>query len=514
MLCYTSNDPYMHRDQLLLRLVATMNNGEKQAFSLLASIQKPKPEYQILFERLSRQLRKKGWGNYEMPRQLAGIGNLSRAKKKLYEQLMKCFRTRYGTFFKPFELEEKILDAVLLKKKGLAVQSEKLLQQVKVEAQHFGCHHQHFRILNQQYKFIINSQKKGMLAQLQSLREEKQRVLDYINMEEEFEFLRYRAMLFFRRDNNLRKEEVAMEVEQLLQQLLQKASLATTFMAQISRLEALATLYQLKAEMDNALRQHRKLLAIWEQTEHQHFVQAYPNRYKLHVYNYLNALVKVRAFNEFDEGVQKLRQFETHFLEEEVEDFQNIEFLQFLKLINTGQFAEAREHVKAIEQPLFSYRQQMERMVESRMITWMYNIGIFFFITEDFAAAENWFLAVVNQRQSKEQRIDLVHLSHIFLLFVYFEKQQWDQWERLKESSKKYLRRQDAFFAFEKLVLRYLQAYEGGETRAIQQATLEQLLVELEQPVHTSTIRNGLEEIKLWVRSRKDEVSMIALVSE
>ncbi|GJM32081.1 MAG: hypothetical protein DHS20C18_10820 [Saprospiraceae bacterium] len=503
----------MPQDRSILNLIYSLNESEKRYFSLFVQMHKNKKDYFELYKKLNKHTGNREKTTERIPSKIKGISNLSRAKKQLYEQLMRSLRLKYEREFKETELNNAICEAFLLKKKGLARQSEERFAQIKKEAMHYECHYQVCTIIDKQLRLAMNNLKKGMMESMLSLHEEKERVLQQIIEEERFEKMRHQAFLLFRSDSDIRRATIAGEVETLIEILLKTGHTANTFFSQNACFDALALLYRLKLDHTEALRYYRKILSLWNKEEHHHFREAFADFYKLHIYNYLNTLHLTAQYEEFDQRLKEARKLKLSFLEDEVEDFQNIEFLKFLQLINTNKFVEAQQLIPEIETRLLSYSDRVECMIESRKITWLYNIAVFYFIIEEFDSAETWFLRLFSLSFSKEQRKDLKYLSKIFLLIIHYEKGYPRDEERLQKSTLKYLKRNEAYLDFEKIVLHELNALSSYPTDLKRKkATLVSFQQKIEEIKRAKSIRNGVEEIGLWIQSRLDGVPIQSII--
>lgn len=503
----------MALNALLYELIKSLNPREKQFFSLFVKRQKKTRDYLLLFDWINKQASDDPeQASLVMPKQVTGVGNLSRAKRQLYEHLMFSLRVKYDGAFIEIEISNRIFAAHLLRKLGLSKYSAKKYEEAKKLAERYECHYQHCAVIDHQLNLALNGLRKGLLERIQSLHEEKARVLERMHQQEQFARYGHQAMMFYRRDSNIRQQDKASKVEELLEELLKRQHTANTFLAQSSCLEALAILHRLKSEKAASLKCYEKLMLHWDAPEHQHFKDAYNRKHRLHFYNYLNALHTTSNYGEFEQLLEQVKPVRHQFLEDKVEDFQNIEFLRFLKHINTGEFEEAKAHIKRIEGELMQYAERKGRMVEARKITWMYNIAIFYFVTEDFSSSEVWFLRLQYLALGKEQRRDLVYLSYIFLLLIYYENNNWDQLSSLHQRSKKFLERKAAYLDFEKEVFRCID-HLANRPELSRQETLLKLQHSVEEEQSKKQIRNGLEEINLWLRSRLENVTMATLLS-
>ncbi len=503
----------MVRDILLLKVIAALDKNEKQYFSALSK-ERSGQEHLLLYKKLNHLIASSDQEISSIPDRIKKkIKNYSRAKQTLYRQLMRALRLKYEKFPIENELNTKIHEAYLLKKKGLAIQSNQQFEIVKKEAVKYECHQQICAILDHQLMLSMNNLKKGMMDRVLTLHEERERTLQHMLAVERFEKCRHQAFLLFRCHGDIRQEELAKRVEHLIELLLKTEHQAPTFFAQNACFDALALLYRLKMDKQNALRNYQKMLTLWNQKEYLHFKKKYPDRYKLHIYNYLNTLQWAKEYEEFDKWLDEARRLLPVFLDDEVEDFQNIEFLNFLKLINTNQFLEAQKMVPEIETQLLTYADKVESMIESRKITWFYNIAVFYFIIEKFDLAETWFLRLFSLTASREQRNDLKSLSKIFLLIINHEKGGHQDEELVQQSTRRYLDRHNAYFTFEKQLLDQLKSLSALNGDLVKkQAILTSLLEYLQKIKKENIIRNGIEEINLWVRSRLENKLIIDLL--
>ena len=510
--CYTSKPVFMSKDLLLCRLIVSLDESEKRYFSLLTQLQKNEKAYVELYKKLNRHANKGVESLLKVLNKQNEIANISRTKKQLYEQIIRSLRLKHEQVSVQHQLNIRIFEAFLLRKKGLSIQSYEQLESLKKEAYRYECYHQICTIIDHQLKLSLNNTKKGILEQVLSLHEEKQRALKQLMEIERFQSYKHQAFLLFRRDSSIRKSEVARRVEDLMEELVKTVNQATSFFSKAAHLEALALLYRLKMDTPEARRHYQKLLSLWELPEYKHICNAFYYDYKLHLYNYMNVLHLSGEHEAYDEQLAKASLVAPRFLEDEVEDFQNIEFLSFLKAINSGAFELAEALVPEIELKLDTYSRKMEQMIDARKITFQYNIAIFYFAMENFHAAESWFLRILTDTSSREQRIDLKFLSRVFLLVVYYEKGTPFDEEKLQTNTQRYLERNKSYLTFERMVLNSIKQLSHSDKAAENKRILNTLRTELKELKAEKKIRNGLEEIILWAQSKIEGQSMRALL--
>ena len=494
----------MPLSHVILKLIYSLNEWEKRNFTQFSQYQRDKKEYLNLYNQLNQKIRKSNdFPKKDFP-EIKGIKNLSRAKINLQEALFRSLRFKYEKSSIENQLNCQIHDAFLLRKRGLSLLSYDYLQKTKLEAIKYEQFHLVLSVIDKQLSLAMNNLKKGMMEKMLGLHQEKKEALNNILMEEEFMVLRHNAFLLFRRDNNLRKKETAEEVENLFKILFKKIAKATTFFSKNHLHDALALLYRLKRKPEDAVSEYEKILHLWEkESAHTHFKFAFPDLYKIHIYNYLNTILRLKRYDIFDEKLKEVSQYSPRFLEEEVEDYQNIEFLRFLKYMNTGQWEEAKAMAPEIGKKLKHYSRKMEVLIESRKISWLYNIGVLYFVLEDFREAESWFIEIITQTLGKEQRLDIQYLSRILILIVYYEKGAPHDEKLLEESTTKFLKRNQTYLDFEKIVITNLRKLRNlrNDYQDIN-GQLRDFSKELKSLKKNSPIRNGLEEIELWISNK------------
>lgn len=497
----------MNRDKLLLKLVGSLDRNEKITFSKYYDGEKGKRSYNILYRfigrLLSNQIDKE---ELVIPRSIAGISNMARAKQSLQDNLLASLRIHYNGCVQETSLDEGILDAILLKKRGLAIQSEGLFKKHKKTAERYAFHYHHCRIIDHLLSLATNGYEKDLMGAIRGLNEEKTRVLEYIKIEQHFENCYRKAGLLVRTKSDDRTGAADQQIDQLCNDLLFGALKPATFLSEIYKLRALIVCYHMKQEREEMFSYFQQLLDKWEAPENKHFKEAYSLIYRIDLYNYLSLSSSLNCDLLYQQLYEKATALKSDFLDEKVEHFQNVEFAVLRRLLKDEEFDEAKRHIARIEPLMDDYYGRIEKIVEARAMSWKYNIAIAFFLSDDFNEAESWFLKIRYEPKSKDQKRELIYASMILLLIVYYEKGQTEKLEKYRESSRKYLERKKVYFDFERMIMSVIHQLDNPNTD--KKAIFEKLREDLKAE---SGKVSGVIEIDHWAESKLLEVSMTEL---
>ena len=148
-------------------------------------------------------------------------------------------------------------------------------------------------------------------------------------------------------------------------------------------------------------------------------------RYKISLSNYLSALFKKQ---DFDTVLDTIDQLEQKNKKTQLEEAMVLELKCVHKLLiytNTYQFDAARDMIPEIKKGLQSH----PFPISKRMAIW-YNIGVLFFILEDFPRCQEW-LSKVTKGHNTGTREDLRIFSNLLMVICHYELDEDDKMDKL-----------------------------------------------------------------------------------
>jgi len=134
--------------------------------------------------------------------------------------------------------------------------------------------------------------------------------------------------------------------------------------------------------------------------------------------NYLNNIVRYNEpKDQFLAVLRQLKNFETNSPFDEVVQFSNIYYSEFLYYLKQGDFEKMGKLIPALLEGLEKYKNAIEL---GRQIVIWYNLSIYYFIKEDFDSTNLWIQKILNNGK-KSRRIDFYYNGKVFELLIHYE---------------------------------------------------------------------------------------------
>lgn len=484
----------------LFDLIKKMSPSEKRHFKLNSQSDLKEKKYMILFEAVEampiydeKLLKKK------LVEGKFSTANLAVAKVNLTKLILKSLRSFSEKNSPEQLLLSKLMEADILKKKGLYAQAIKLLEKNKATAQFYGMHHYVFAILDRLLFFNINLFSKGSDRKIKLILEEIEHHKNVLNKEIELRILKEKALLLFI-TKSLRQSETISTLEALeCHELLKSINNEDTFFAKLYFFFTHACIKHAKRDFEAANPIYLKILELWDR--HPHLRELHPRLFKSDITNYLNSCLTLGDFsNNFDTWLERFISIEDNNFDEEAGSFKDYYHIFLLYLLNTRKFERALDLIPNIEKGLKLYKL---RINEARENVMRFNVFTALFINEKFSEALDW-LNTMSLGNKFDSKADIQALARIMQVIVHYELGHAQIIDYMRTSVYRNLKRQEQLHEFERTILEHIRQLEQVTDKRAKQSLFQLLLDKLVLIGDTQgwSKITGLEEIAAWAESR------------
>ncbi len=484
----------------LFDLVKRLSTVEKRYFILNTQLQKGEKSYLSLYKELEMM---EEYDEEALKAALDNLGlntaNLPAAKNQLMKMILKSLRS-FNENEKPEQtISSMLLEADILKRKGLYASSLKLLEKAKATARHYELHYQIFEILNRQVNQSIDMLHKNPSKDINALFEEIENLTQTVQTETEMRLLANK-LLWVLTSLPLKRPSTVALVNEIEQKLTQKGiNEDDSFFARTYYLQAKGFINYVKGDFVSANTIHQKILELWER--YPHIRDSNRVMYKGYIYNYLVNCNRLGDYHEFEQWLNKLSTVDDMNYDEEATSFINRYKIQQLYLLNTRQFEKALELVSIIEVGLQRYK---PKITKSSEMTFRFIVFITLFINEKFVAALDWLDTMTLDNKFKG-KADLIALVRIMQLVVHHELGHARFLENMHNTVYRRLKKEQQLHEFERTILNSIKQLEQAKNnKLLKMQTYTELHEKLKAIGEKYGYNNitGLEEITCWAESK------------
>lgn len=407
----------------LFDLIKSLNEKEKNYF-----LQRPKkgkedesPQYVAIFEAIDAMYEydeAKLINNLLKSKMISDRRNFPEAKKNLHTVLMKSLRNYHSEKTRLIKLQEARTNISILLEKGLWEQAQRAMRKARKLADSGGLklYDLEFSLLDRRITRQVQDNAPDTLPALQA---ESEAIMTQLSKElllmREYE----KIFLIARNENELNGE-----VEQLPQKIdeiignehdtyLKKAS----FDSQTHYFSLYGLYYRLKKEFAAAKKIFSKLLSLFEETEGALQELDFQERYLNALNNYFNVCYASDTLHaEYETIISKIQKIPSDNYSLKVKRFYIETYIKMMHFFKLQQYADV---VKLAPKTLEKLEEFHDNIVINRRLTFLFNIAIAYFLTEDYVKALQMVNRIINDRKFRiRSDIQLrAKLIRVILLF-------------------------------------------------------------------------------------------------
>jgi tetratricopeptide (TPR) repeat protein len=412
----------MASGESLFSLIQTLSTSEKRSFTLNNNLQKKNkkdPNYKEVFSVLGKL------GAYDKEEILFKLGEemtkekLKHAEEYLYKKLVATLKISYTKKSVNVQLQDLILEAQVLDERGLHQKAIDIFKRSEKLALEYHKNTFLLEIIPKKAAAIIALEKNNIKEQIDAAYQTAHNAVTILKEEMTYRHENVKVTTMFRTNNNGVKtnENLLEEITNIYQETLNKGFPVTgSFFSKYYYHNILALSSRLLKEHDLAVKHQKEAIEVWEQ--HPHIINKDVSSYMLQLANQINYLISVKEYDEAEVIIKKLANLKTSNSDEKGEQFQNVYFYQQRIYLNQKKYEANKDLLEEIEAGLKKYKGKIN---VSRELAFLYNIGLSFWLSNDFEKALDWLGKIPGSNRFNEHRPDIVRNVHLLQLAIFYE---------------------------------------------------------------------------------------------
>jgi hypothetical protein len=442
---------------ILFQLIRSLEKAEKRHFKLYINRNSSNENLKIvqLFDALDKA---KEYDEKQLLKKVKDIqkSQLSNLKAHLYKQILASLRLLKSTDSLDLQLNEQFDYAHILYKKGLYLQSLKILEKTKAQAKS-----------NQKYSFlpqIINLEKRieslhitrSMEDRAESLSNEAMEVSKHIDIVARLSNLSLLLYSWYIKNGHARNEQDEEKLKQFLKaQLPNDAWEQTGFYERMYLYQSYAWYAFIRRDFLMYYRYSQKWINLFHENPLMKRVET--GHYIKGLHNLLNAHFDIRNYKKFQETLTELEAFSKT---ERVQENDNFRIHSFIYISQarmnqhfmSGSFEQSMSLVQEIEDRLKEY----ELFIDNhRVLVLNYKIATLYFGNNDFEKSIDYLHKIIHQ--STDLRYDLQCYARLLHLLAHFELGNHELIEHLAKSVYRYMAKMKNATALEREMFKFLR---------------------------------------------------------
>jgi hypothetical protein len=499
---------------ILFQLIHSLEKSEKRHFKLYIKRSSSKEELKIvqLFDALDRM---KDYDEKLLLRKLDGITKpqLSNLKTHLYKQVLASLRLLKSADSMDLQLNEQFDYAHILYKKGLFLQSLRILERTK----EIAWANQKFNFLTQ----VIALEKRieglhitrRILDRAESLAAEAIEISNHIDMVARLSNLALRLYGWYVRYGHARNEEDEAGVKEFMKQNLPPTAWKQTgFYERLHLYQSYAWYAFVRQDFLQYYRYTQKWVDLFD---HQPLmIRVETGHYIKGLHNLLNAHFDLRNYSEFPKTLTK---FEIFAKTDRVQQHDNFRIQAFLYITQAkvnqhfmlGTFKDGLALVPDIEDKLEEYALFIDR---HRVLVLTYKIGMLYFGSGDYDTCIDYLQKIIND--NVDLRYDLQCYARLLHLLAHYELGNYALMEPLTKSVYRFMAKMENLTGIEEEMFRFLR-HSFQVTRQELKIELEKFLSKIKQFENNrfETRAFAYLDIVSWVEAKVNNKTMSEIIA-
>ncbi len=500
---------------ILFQLIKSLEKAEKRHFKLYIKRSSGKEELKIvrLFDALDKQ---KEYDEKTLLKKLDDVTKpqLTNLKTHLYKQVMASLRLLKSTDSLDLQLNEQFDYAHILYKKGLFLQSLRIIERAKEIAN-----------ANQKFNFLpqlIALEKRienlhitrSMQDRAEKLSAEANEVSRHIDMVARLSNLALQLYSWYIKHGHARNEEDEADVKKFMKENLPPDAFTQTgFYERLFLYQSYGWYAFIRQDFLQYYRYTKKWVELF--TEQPLMIRVETGHYIKGLHNLLNAHFDLRNFSEFEKTVKI---FEKVAQTERVKDHDNFRIQAFIYIsiarINQhfmmGTFKQGLSLIPGIEEKLENYHLFIDH---HRVLVLNYKIAMLYFGSGDFNRCIDYLQRIINDKT--DLRYDLQCYARLVHLMAHYELGNDMLMEPLTKSVYRFMARMDNLTVVEEAMFKFLRKSISLSPRQLK-PELEKFLFDVKhlEKNRFETRSFAYLDIISWVESKVYEKPMGAVIQE
>jgi len=479
-------------------LIHSLSQSEKRYFKLFAAQQGDDKNYIKLFDLIAGQKESDEKAILRKIKDKNFILTLPVIKNYLYKQILKSLRSYQTKHSVEFQIHNILSEVDILKKKGLPLQSLKLIKKGLNLTSKYQLPNLELTLLRKKISLAFSSVSK----EYESFLLETTKEIEIATLNSKYYNKIYSELLFWSllerkgKNETINFEDLKKKWKRIKNELPEIEKLS--FYPKVYYVNIESKIARFGNDKEKLLELSEKLLRLWKSNPH--IIEQKPNEYIVYANNYLISCQYLKYWHKFPPLLKELKKLSIQNFNQAGEAFQVIAFQELFYLLNTQKFEEAEKSVAYIEEGLEKYKAKVH---DARRLTFYYNISILYMMMKNYDKALDWMLKIVTY-QKTEHRLDLQRIAPFFELIYHYELGNLMLVNSKITTLRIRMRRKGKLSDFEKSLLSNLKKLctkvGKDELEAIRKKFLEEM-----ELIHESEPGLGTEECVIWLKDKSNK---------
>ena len=449
------------------------------------------------------------------------IQNLTSETANLYNLVLKKFMSLTNRESIDDKMENTFREVIFLQERGLFAKAQRMLKKLKKDA----IKHKQNKLLLEISEFERRIKRNANKHKnLDSILEIKKKELEFVEaLELDVKFVKLEVELrdiydriFYLSQNvsgierNIVRAKLT-EIETALNNI--DETQCNCFNSKILYLNSKVELYHLKSDKDAVFKCVKKMQQIYESQKNSS--KNLDFKFINFLANYLNNIVRYNEpKDQFLAVLRQLKNFETNSPFDEVIQFSNIYYSEFLYYLKQGDFEKMGKLIPALLEGLEKYKNAIEL---GRQIVIWYNLSIYYFIKEDFDSTHLWIQKILNNGK-KSRRIDFYYNGKVFELLIHYELNEiakvedTDFLESLTEKVRKSFYTAKKSNGLVSLVVKLIKTY--CKKMRLEKTDFEVALQQFNKIDKSKNKYLPYDEVGIWLKSKTEGLPMLKIAEQ
>lgn len=502
-------------NDILFQLIHSLEKAEKRHFKLFIKRNSSNEDLKIiqLFDALDKL---DEYDDTKILKKIPSIqkSQLSNLKAHLYKQIMASLRLLKSADSIDLQLNEQFDYAHILYKKGLFIQSLKIIEKAKETAKS----HQKmtFLIMAISLEKRIESLHitRSMQDRAESLSAEAIDVISQVEMTARLSNLSIQLYSYYIKHGHTRTEEDEQRVKDFMKTHLPEGVWTTNgFYEKLYLFQSFCWYAFIRQDFLMYYRYAQKWVSLYEEQPLMKRVET--GHYIKGLHNLLNSLFDLRIHHKFDAVLAQFEEFADTQRVQENENFRIQAFLYITQAkINrhflSGSFKEGLKLVPEIEEKLAEYSLLID---PHRTMVLTYKIAVMYFGSGDYATSIDYVQKIINDNSGL--RYDLQCYARLLHLLAHYELGNFELVEYLSRSVYRFMAKMKNLTELEEEILRFLRrSFSIAPDK--QRAELEKFLQHIKrfEKERLQTRVFVYIDIVSWVESKVYRKSLSTIIAE
>ena len=419
-------------------------------------------------------------------------------KKQLYDLILKLLAQYNKDQNSTAIINTAIENAIMLYERNLHTQSMKLLDKAYKMAQDHVDYLKMEEILDHKRHFIGQLKAHDWREDIDQLLEEKATLAKAELEHIEYARIYYKVLFFIRKERNVRREERFDELNQIIPNGTLEAPKHKHFYSQLHYFNVKNIYAYATQDFKEAKYYMEQIIRLWE--EHPLLLERELERYVAALNNYVVACTAFGDYNSIPYSIDKALPLKIKQPRLRAVVFQNVFTWRYVYYNATARYDELAAILPEMEQTLERLKDSLN---EVRYLLSVYGVGSYYFILGDYDKALDLFETIISNK-SVELRADMQMSVQFMAFWAHYTLGNHLFLENALTNYRRKIRKKEALYDFEALVLHYLLKLTKVANKQEQQILLQQFLEEYNNLIGSSPALKAFSrdiELDTWIKA-------------